>query len=367
MASNEPRDLLNFVANVAGDKYLRVEEDLGEGYVQLRVSEAERRQAKHDIRSTEDILIELLRNSRDASSKNVFVASHKDATQHRKLIVIDDGWGIPSKIHQRLFEPRITAKLDSVIEDSFGIHGRGMALYSIKSVVEDAKLMYSAPDRGTVFKVIIDTNKLPEKKDQSTFPKVFQQTNQTPEIKGLKNIPRILVEFALQNPNLMIYFGSDAEILAVMRKLSLSSESLGTWPEISHLMETKGLRLWQLSGLTHDGRMLSHLVETYYGLEISERNIYRVLAGEIVAADRVTAELPERGLPKEKISDNIYKVENIGRYITGEDLELLKERIKHSFGDIGNKYFIKLQTEPEVRRERNQLKISLTLVREEEN
>ena len=41
--------LLDFVSAVSGDTFLKVEETLGDGYVRLKVSEAERRQAKHDI------------------------------------------------------------------------------------------------------------------------------------------------------------------------------------------------------------------------------------------------------------------------------------------------------------------------------
>ena len=54
-------NLLNFVTAVSGEAFLKVEETLGDGYVRLRVSEAERRQAKHDIRSVEDIVVELMR------------------------------------------------------------------------------------------------------------------------------------------------------------------------------------------------------------------------------------------------------------------------------------------------------------------
>ena len=62
-------DLLGFVASMGGERALRVEENLGEGYVRLRVAEAERRQAKHDVRCVEDIVIEMLRNARDAGAR----------------------------------------------------------------------------------------------------------------------------------------------------------------------------------------------------------------------------------------------------------------------------------------------------------
>jgi hypothetical protein len=62
MADDAER-LIDFISSVSGDAYLKVEETLGDGYVRLRVSEAERRQAKHDIRSFE----ELPRRSRAAN------------------------------------------------------------------------------------------------------------------------------------------------------------------------------------------------------------------------------------------------------------------------------------------------------------
>ena len=61
--------LENFIQDISGDQYFRVEDDLGNGFVRLKAAEAQRRQAKQDIRSTEDIIIELLRNSRDAHAR----------------------------------------------------------------------------------------------------------------------------------------------------------------------------------------------------------------------------------------------------------------------------------------------------------
>ena len=73
----EANELISFVASMTGEGNLRVEENLGEGFVRLRVSEAERRQAKHDIQHVEDIVIELLRNARDAGASQIFLATQK--------------------------------------------------------------------------------------------------------------------------------------------------------------------------------------------------------------------------------------------------------------------------------------------------
>jgi hypothetical protein len=62
-------DINKFFSELDLENILNVEEDLGEGFVKLRISEAERRQALQDIKCTEDIVVELLRNSRDAKQK----------------------------------------------------------------------------------------------------------------------------------------------------------------------------------------------------------------------------------------------------------------------------------------------------------
>ena len=58
-------DLNKFLDQLNIKDSLSVEEDLGNGYVRLKISEAERRQALQDINCVEDIIVELLINSRD--------------------------------------------------------------------------------------------------------------------------------------------------------------------------------------------------------------------------------------------------------------------------------------------------------------
>ena len=85
--------LLDFVESVNGTSHLRVEQDFGDGFVRLNLSEAERRQAVQDIRSSEDIVLEMLRNSRDAHASHIFVAIGREGAK-RNITVIDDGCGI---------------------------------------------------------------------------------------------------------------------------------------------------------------------------------------------------------------------------------------------------------------------------------
>ena len=71
-------DLIDFVESVSGDAHLAVEERLGDGFVRLKTAEAERRQAKHDIRCVEDVVIEMLRNTRDAHATSIFLATSRE-------------------------------------------------------------------------------------------------------------------------------------------------------------------------------------------------------------------------------------------------------------------------------------------------
>ena len=156
-------NLASFIEDVCGEGHLRVETDLGGGFVRLRSSEAERRQAAQDIRSSEDIIIEMLRNARDAHASNIFVACTREGST-RRIVMIDDGDGVPKHLQQTVFEPRVTSKLDSMHMDKWGVHGRGMALYSI-AVNADLQLFWHrirASGRHSSFKrILINSQRKP--------------------------------------------------------------------------------------------------------------------------------------------------------------------------------------------------------------
>lgn len=160
--------LVDFVTEVNGESHLRIEHDYGDGFVRLHTSEAERRQAAQDIQCSEDIVIELLRNSRDAHASHVFLATWKEGDK-RFFTVVDDGDGIPPAMHETVFMPRVTSKLDSSHKDAWGLHGRGMALYSIDQNAHEARVIASDVHLGSSVSVVTNTTKLSEKRDQSSF------------------------------------------------------------------------------------------------------------------------------------------------------------------------------------------------------
>ena len=270
-------DLLNFVTSVSGDSFLKVEENLGDGYVRLKVSEAERRQAKHDIRCSEDVVVELLRNSRDAHAGRIFLANSREGAL-RTFTLVDDGVGIPTQMQERVFEPRVTSKLETMVVDHWGVHGRGMALYSIRSNATDARVCLSELHKGTALTVVTDAASLGERADQSTWPTLDRdESGMTRVVRGPHNVVRRVVEFALEHPGLDVYLGTPTEILATM--IQVAKEDLDS-SELLFCDDLTRLPVWQRPAAAADAAELADLA-SLTGLAISERTAHRLLAEEI--------------------------------------------------------------------------------------
>ena len=167
---NDANELISFIASMSGEGNLRVEENLGEGYVRLRVSEAERRQAKHDIQHVEDIVIEMLRNARDAGADKVYLATTKEDGV-RTLVFLDNGSGVPQDMQKRIFDaPRYL----QAREHEDGSLGRftveAWHCSRLSRTPTRHALSLSDVDLGSVFKVSVATDRLGERADQSSWP-----------------------------------------------------------------------------------------------------------------------------------------------------------------------------------------------------
>ena len=332
MSSKKPDKLLDFVTNLAGEEVLKVEADLGSGFYRLNVGEAERRQARQDIRSIEAAVVELVRNSRDAGAMRVFVATSKDTAGLRRITVLDDGRGVPPQFHQAIFEPRVTSKVDGVIEDRFGIHGRGMALYSIRANADELGLLESEPGRGTALTMSVPVSRLRERKDQSTFPKLkVTQANKIKIVSGPHNVWRHLIEIGLDNPGLEIFYGSHSEILA-----ALISDREASPAEMS--------TIWSDLALIEDPDALSER-SAALGLRNSPRNCRRILEGEIEPVHSIKCLLRQMLVmaPPVKVS----RRRATGK-ISKEDLEELAKAVAEDFRKVGYKYFLRVKGEPRV-------------------
>lgn len=350
---SDSSDLLRFVSAVSGDAFLKVEENLGEGYVRLKVSEAERRQAKHDIRSVEDIVVELLRNARDAHASRLFVATTRDGDR-RLITVIDDGTGMPPAMHDKVFEPRVTSKLETMVVDSWGVHGRGMALFSIKSNAQEATIAVSAPHKGTAMRVVTDASVLAERADQSTWPTVeADETGKLRVARGPHNVVRTVSEFALEHTGVEVYIGSPSEVLATMVMLARFEVEDA---ELLFCDDLRRLPVWQRPGATDDAVELAATAEEM-GLSVSERTAHRVLAGDITPVRQVSAVLGTKSRPAgDTAVPDIYR-DRRGLKIDRADLDGFRVELERAFDAIAERYYVQLRSAPRITVGRDEIRV----------
>lgn len=354
--------LIGFVERVSGDAHLRVEEDLGGGFVRLRTSEAERRQAVQDIRSSEDIAIELLRNARDAHASQIFVASSKEGDA-RSFTVVDDGDGIPPSMHRRVFDSRVTSKLDTSHLDKWGIHGRGMALFSISENAERAFVQDSLPGLGTSIRVVTDLKKVGERKDQSTLPRFIKGEGSEVAVRGPRNIARCCFEFAIEARNsCRVRLGSPTEVAAALYEHGCASLS-----ELDRMFcaDPSKLPLAKRLATAQDPADFASLA-TGLGLDISPRSARRILDGDIdPAPDLLEAVViePADGLAKPKGgSRRPHAACGPSPSFDRADVDSLKRSTLRAFAGFADKYYLSDDVEPSVRIERGRVVVSVPLI-----
>lgn len=341
MSEHDP--LIDFVSSVSGDSYLKVEESLGDGYVRLRVPEAERRQAKHDIRSFEDIVVELLRNARDAHAQRIFVATTRDGSM-RLMTMVDDGVGIPATLHDTVFEPRVTSKLETMVMDRWGVHGRGMALFSVRENVAEARIAASAPHKGASVTVLADTAELTERADQSSWPVVEpDEAGALRVVRGPHNILRRLVEFACEHPELELYVGTPTEILSTLHALGRRHLDVA---DLMFCEDLDRLVVWQRPAACADAAELE-AVAASIGLSISERTAHRILAGELAPLEPLLAQLLGEDDAEQAPKPDIYRDRRSLR-VHHSDLAAFRTELVRAFDLLAERYYLNLKGDPKV-------------------
>ncbi|MBQ9004779.1 MAG: sensor histidine kinase [Atopobiaceae bacterium] len=347
-----PDDLMSFVSRMGGDRQLRVEENLGAGFVRLRVAEAERRQAKHDIRSIEDAVIEMLRNARDAGARHIYVATSREGTV-RTTTILDDGVGIPPSMHERIFDARVTSKLDTMKMDRWGVHGRGMALFAIRENTESASVLSSDTGKGAAIQLVSDANRLSERSDQSTWPNMGTDDEGQPSIvKGPRNIVRTCCEFCLEeHGSCEVYLGSPADIVATARRR--------VRPTLSHtdllfLDDLDDLPVLERLSAAADAGELSQVAHGV-GLTISERTAHRIVSGEIRPMRSVWSRMTHASQAQDAHVDLMR--DRRGLRISEKDAEDFLRLMERDFSLLGERYYLTLAQDPKLRYSRGRLTV----------
>lgn len=337
--------LSQFIDQATHESRLRVESDLGDGFVRLRVSEAERRQAKQDIRCVEDAAIEMLRNARDAHARSIFFAVSKSG-DIRRFTMLDDGDGIPGYLHEAVFEPRVTSKLDSMTMDDWGVHGRGMALYSIKANAEDAFIAASDSGKGSSFVIELDTSKITERRDQSTLPDLVKCADGTWSVgPSPHNIARTTAEFALANRHsCTVYFGSPVEIAATLLAFARSSQhsSYGSDPALIPVVKRLALASDSLEFAAIASKM---------GLEMSSRSAHRILQGQVKPLPPFLEMLDRRregDAPRRQTKQNAGR-DYRGLKVASEDVDDFSRGLLRAWRELADRYFLEQDIEPSIR------------------
>ena len=351
-------DLESFIESVCTDSRLRVDEDFGDGFVRLKRSEAEKRQAAQDIRSSEDIVIECLRNSRDAGARRIYVALSRDESK-RTMVFADDGSGIPENMVERIFEPRVTSKLDTAHMDKWGMHGRGMALYSIKENSTRSFVAFSRARRGTSIVVETDLSSLGEKTDQSSFP-TFELRDGVHVMRGPRNILRTCAEFSLEHrKDCEVYCGSFTEILASMYEYGMNTLT-PVARALPDACDEVGLpQLLALSARPEDFAD----VAARLGMPISTRSARRIMDGSIKPSPSLIDRLESCSFSdlRSFSRDESKKVraKSKGLSLDDADIELLSNEVSRVYRDIARRYFLVPDVSPEVRVAGDSIRITI--------
>ena len=361
--------LTDFVQAVCNESHLRVETDLGGGFVRLRSEEAERRQAAHDIRATEDALIELLRNSRDAHAHMIFVATSKSDGK-RKLVVIDDGDGVPETMRDLIFEPRVTSKLDTMHMDKWGVHGRGMALYAVRVNAAESCIVESKVGKGTALKAVFDTLRVSEKTDQSTFPTFEMTKSNSIAVRGPKNLLRACCEFAFEHRNqVSLYIGSASEIAATLYAYGNATLSI---LDRTFAQGSDDIVLTKRLALAADEETFCEIAESI-GLEISTRTAYRIMKGEIkpvaslmeLIQEALIAQMEAPSTASKKANANSSKRGKKPMHFAPEDLKSFEQKVKSDFADLSQAYYLNENVPISTQVRGNQLIIRIPLTAED--
>lgn len=376
-------DIKRFLSELKLKDSLNIEEDLGDGYVRLKISEAERRQALQDINCVEDIIVELLRNSRDAGTRNIFIGTKKIEDKRRKIYFIDDGNGIPPNLQNLIFQSRVTSKLENGIKDPYGFHGRGMALFSIKLNVDEISIVFSDRSKGASFYIDIDLLKIPEKKDQSVVPQIIKMDGDLSIIGGVNNIIKTIIEFQLQNRDINFFYGSPTQILTTMREVIRKDKRYDSypkfdrWEKLENFIKENKVKVTEIPVLTDNYNLMDIISKNIFNMDISQRGIQRIIYNEIKALQPLKIDLASNlreqinNLSEDEVGSKpdrklmLYDESRLASRFKDEEIRCIIKTVEDKIKELGEKYFITTGKNIEYKKANNIIKLLIELKQKE--
>jgi hypothetical protein len=277
------------------------------------------------------------------------------------MTFIDDGVGVPVVMHDRVFEPRVTSKLETMVMDQWGVHGRGMALFSIRSNALDARIVASDLHKGASMTVVTDATKLAERADQSSWPTVERDVSGNPKVsRGPHNIVRRVVEFSLEYPGVDVYIGSPAEVVATLHALTRSHVDAS---DLLFCDDASRLPVWQRPGGASDAEDLKEVAEGI-ALQISERTAHRILAGEVSPLRSVISHVSGQAPAGADATPDIYR-DRRGLKIHHTDLAQFRGELEAAFDTIAERYYLHLKCEPKISVGRDDIRVRFEVEKED--
>lgn len=315
------------------------------------------------MRSTEDIVIEMLRNARDAHARNIFLAVSREGN-NRKLTMLDDGDGIPEHLVKRIFDARVTSKLDSVHIDTWGVHGRGMALYAVRLNSKAAYVAATKLGGGSAFVVKTDTSILPEKSDQSSLPSFIRNETGRVVVRGTRNINRTVAEFAyVDREHCSVYLGSPVEVAATLWEFGCLLLPGSTRAFVNDADDIDVCKRLAISSSPEDFSTIAASI----GLDLSERSARRVMDGEVKPlvplADTIfVAGTQPKPAPKKRNARDIAKLKDArGMHLSKDDADSLIEAVHDAFEPIAQSYYLNADVEISLRTRKDGITIHIPL------
>jgi hypothetical protein len=241
--------------------------------------------------------VELLRNARDASARNVYVASTLKGRRYRTLTVLDDGRGIPQSYKDLIFEPGVTTRHLRPVHDTIP-HGAGLSLYHIREKAVSAELLSAFSP--TAIKITFDTQLLPERSLQSASR------------PSKSNLLATLQTFAGRNhpSSPKLYYGTPARILATLIK--------------SHIID-----------MPNTAADLATLAAKL-GLEVSLRTSQRIRGGQVEAVRSVSVDRSVAKRTKHaRRGTNDGPVLTLGEEESGAIADILRRAAEASYFELG--------------------------------